>query len=50
LKFYPTYRGELSLTDVSTVVAMKSYGVKDVYSHDRDFDRVQGIRRVEEPR
>jgi predicted nucleic acid-binding protein len=49
LKLYPTYRGELSLTDVSSVVVMKSYGVKEVYSHDRDFDRVQGIRRLEEP-
>ena len=45
LKLFTTYGGELSLTDVSTLVAMKSYGVKDVYSHDRDFDRVQGIRR-----
>jgi predicted nucleic acid-binding protein len=49
LKLYPTYRGGLSLTDVSTVVSMKLYGVKEVYSHDHDFDRVQGIRRLEEP-
>jgi predicted nucleic acid-binding protein len=49
LKLYPTYRGELSLTDVSTVAAMRLYGVKDIYSHDSDFDRVQGIRRLEEP-
>jgi predicted nucleic acid-binding protein len=47
LKLYPAYRGRLSLTDVTTVVSMKSYGVKEVYSHDRDFDRVGGIRRLE---
>ena len=47
LKLYPTYHGDLSLTDISTIVAMKSYGVKEIYSHDRDFDRVHGVRRLE---
>lgn len=49
LRLYPTFAGELSLTDVSTVVTMRSYGVRQVFSHDRDFDRVEGIRRREEP-
>ncbi len=48
LSQYPRYRGTLSLTDVSTVVTMKSYGVKEILSHDQDFDRVEGIRRREE--
>ena len=49
LKSYPKFKGELSFTDVSTLVAMKSYGVKEVLSHDHDFDRAQDIRRREEP-
>ncbi len=43
---YPTYNGKLSLTDVATTVVMKRYGVKDVFSHDADFDRVKGVRRL----
>jgi len=47
LKSYPAYRGSPSLTDVSTIVTMKSYGVKEILSLDHDFDRVEGIRRRE---
>jgi predicted nucleic acid-binding protein len=47
LKLYPSYHGGLSLTDVSTVITMKSYGVKEVFSHDHDFGKVVGIRRRE---
>lgn len=49
LKRYPVYKGTLSLTDVSTVVTMRSYGVKDIFSHDHDFDKVDEIRRREKP-
>lgn len=47
LRRYPAYKGILSLTDLSSVVAMKSYGVKEIFSHDHDFDRVEEIRRRE---
>jgi predicted nucleic acid-binding protein len=46
LSVYPTYNGKLSLTDVITTVVMKKYGVRDVFSHDTDFDRVRGVRRL----
>lgn len=46
LSAYPTYNGKLSLTDVVTTVVMKRYGVNDVFSHDSDFDRVKGVRRL----
>jgi len=46
LSVYPAYNGKLSLTDVVTTVVMKKYGVHDVFSHDSDFDRVKGIRRL----
>lgn len=46
LSAYPTYNGKLSLTDVVTTVVMKRYGVKGVFSHDADFDRVKGVRRL----
>jgi predicted nucleic acid-binding protein len=49
LSTYPKYKGRLSFTDVSTVLTMLSYGVKDVFSHDHDFDGIHGIRRREEP-
>jgi len=49
LEEYPAYKGKLGLTDVSTIVTMKTYGVREVFSHDRDFDRIEGIRRKEEP-
>jgi len=48
LKLFPSYGGKLSLTDVSSIVTMKSYGVGRVLSHDRDFDGVEGVRRQEE--
>jgi hypothetical protein len=46
LSAYPAYNGRLSLTDVVTTVVMKKYGVSHVFSHDTDFDRVKGIRRL----
>jgi predicted nucleic acid-binding protein len=49
LSVYPAYKGKLSLTDVVTTVVMKKYGVSDVFSHDTDFDRVKGIRRLTSP-
>ena len=49
LRLYPAFRGTLSLTDVSTIVTMKAYGVKEVFSHDSDFDRIEGIRRRDRP-
>jgi predicted nucleic acid-binding protein len=46
LSAYPAYNGKLSLTDVVTTVVMKKYGVSNVLSHDTDFDRVKGVRRL----
>lgn len=46
LSAYPTYNGQLSLTDVVTTVVMKRYGVNNVFSHDSDFDKVKGVRRL----
>ena len=44
---YPAYAGKLSLTDVVSTTVMKKYGVRRIFSHDHDFDRVEGVRRVE---
>lgn len=49
LRLYPRFHGKLSLTDVSSVVTMRQYGVKEILSHDQDFDGVKGIRRRESP-
>jgi predicted nucleic acid-binding protein len=46
---YPRYAGKLSLTDVVSTIAMKRYSVKDIFSHDSDFDLVSGIRRITKP-
>jgi predicted nucleic acid-binding protein len=47
LELYPTYRGKLGVTDVSSIAVMKKYGVREIYSHDRDFDSVLGVKRLE---
>jgi predicted nucleic acid-binding protein len=46
LERYPNFRGKLSFTDVCSVVVMEKYGVKEVYSHDTDFN-LHGFRRKE---
>jgi predicted nucleic acid-binding protein len=46
---YARYAGKLSLTDVVSTVVMKHYSVKDIFSHDSDFDLVSGIRRRTRP-
>lgn len=46
---YPKYAGKLSLTDVVSTIVMKRYSVKDIFSHDSDFDLVSGIRRMSKP-
>lgn len=40
LELYPEFNGKLGMTDTSSVVAMRKYGVKEIFSHDSDFDRV----------
>lgn len=47
LAMFPTYKGRLSLTDVVSTVVMTRYSVKEVFSHDKDFDLVSRIRRRE---
>lgn len=47
LKTYPMYGGRLSLTDVASTTVMRKYGVRQIFSHDHDFDKVEGIRRIE---
>jgi predicted nucleic acid-binding protein len=49
LRLYPAWRGKLSLTDVTSVAVMKMYGVTNIFSHDRDFDEVEGITRSVSP-
>jgi predicted nucleic acid-binding protein len=49
LEIYPRFRGKLSLTDVSSVIIMKKYGVKEIFSHDGDFDGIEDVRRREKP-
>ncbi|MBS7623908.1 type II toxin-antitoxin system VapC family toxin [Candidatus Bathyarchaeota archaeon] len=46
LTTYPAYDGRLSLTDVVSTIVMKRYGVREIFSHDADFDSVGGIRRL----
>ena len=46
LERYPKHRGKLSLTDVCSIMVMEKYGVREVYSHDSDFD-LTGYRRKE---
>jgi predicted nucleic acid-binding protein len=43
---FPKYAGKLSLTDVVSTIVMKRYSVKEIFSHDSDFDLVSGIRRI----
>lgn len=49
LGLYPKLQGRLSLTDVSSLVVMKRYGVAEIFSHDRDFEAIEGVRRMESP-
>jgi len=49
LKTYPKYNGQLSLTDVSSITVMEKYKVKEIFSHDSDFDKVHGVIRREKP-
>lgn len=45
LERYPEYLGELSLTDVVSLVVMEKYHVKEVFSHDTDFDKAKEVSR-----
>ena len=45
LEKYPRYLGQLSLTDVVSVAVMEKYHAKEIFSHDSDFDRIEGITR-----
>jgi len=45
LEEHPKHQGRLSLTDVVSVVVMKKYHVKEIFSHDSDFDEIEGILR-----
>ena len=39
-------RYNLDLTDALTLQTMKKYNIKEIYTNDRDFDRVEGIKRI----
>jgi predicted nucleic acid-binding protein len=39
--------GGLSFDDSTSVIAMRRLGIKKIVSFDRDFDKVQGIERIE---
>jgi predicted nucleic acid-binding protein len=45
LERYPQYRGELSLTDVVSLVIMEKYRINEVFSHDGDFDKIKELSR-----
>ena len=47
LKLYPGHKGDLSLTDVTSLVVMRRYGVGKIFSHDHDFEGLDGIKRNE---
>ena len=47
LKLFPEHRGKLSLTDVASLVVMRRYDVKRIFSHDHDFNGLKGIDRSE---
>ena len=47
LRAYPEYGGKLSLTDVTSLIVMRKYGIHKIFSHDHDFDGIEGIRRSE---
>jgi predicted nucleic acid-binding protein len=47
LKLYPGHKGDLSLTDVTSLVVMRRYGVGRIFSHDHDFEGLEGIKRNE---
>ena len=48
LPFYVKYN-DLSFTDVVSLLIMRKYGVKEIYSHDSDFDKVDWVVRKERP-
>lgn len=47
LELYPSFKGKLGMTDVSTVVVMTKYGIKEIFSHDGDFELVPNVTRRE---
>jgi predicted nucleic acid-binding protein len=46
---YAKYAGKLSLTDVVSTIVMKRYSVKNIFSHDSDFELVTEVRRMTKP-
>ncbi|MBI3022101.1 MAG: PIN domain-containing protein [Thaumarchaeota archaeon] len=49
LKRFPEFNGKLSFTDVISLVVMSRYGVREIFSHDKDFDGIEGLKRIESP-
>ncbi len=47
LSYYSSFKGRLSLTDVISVAVMKKYGTGEIFSNDKDFDGIKGIKRRE---
>ncbi|MEE8167862.1 MAG: PIN domain-containing protein [Candidatus Hydrothermarchaeales archaeon] len=45
LEKYPQYGGKLSLTDVVSITVMEKYKIREIYSHDTDFDGAKGVVR-----
>jgi predicted nucleic acid-binding protein len=37
---------QIDFVDALTVQVMKAKGITEIYSHDKDFDRIQGIKRI----
>jgi predicted nucleic acid-binding protein len=47
LQLYPSFKGKLGMTDTSSLVVMKRYAVKEIFSHDTDFDSISWVNRRE---
>ena len=46
LDLYATYPA-LDFVDVLSAAHMENQGIDDIFSYDRDFDRIAGVRRLE---
>ena len=47
LELYPSFKGKLGMTDVLSVIVMKKFGIKEIFSHDTDFESVPNVTRRE---
>jgi predicted nucleic acid-binding protein len=46
MKIFLKYDGTLSVADSISIVVMESKGIDQILSFDRDFDKVEGLKRI----